>query len=71
MVPKKLSVVGIDDIDWAAHTYPPLTTVQIAKEEMGIEAVRMLRRLLRAQQCENQVVKIPTDLVIRGSTGPA
>ena len=28
-VPEELSVVGIDDIDWASYTYPPLTTVEI------------------------------------------
>ncbi|NMB25162.1 MAG: LacI family transcriptional regulator [Firmicutes bacterium] len=71
MVPDELSVVGIDDIDWAAHTYPPLTTVHIPKEQMGTQAVCMLRRLFRGQQCRDQVVRIPTRLIVRGSTGPA
>ncbi len=68
-VPDDLSIVGIDDIDWSAHTYPPLTTVHIPKEEMGVQAVDMLKRLLRGQQCEPNVVRIPTELVVRGSTG--
>ena len=68
-VPEDLSIVGIDDIDWAAHTYPPLTTVHIPKEELGFRAVTMLRKLLKGQECEERVVRIATQLIIRDSTG--
>ena len=66
-VPGDISVTGFDDIDWAAHTNPPLTTVRIQKEEMGILAVKSL-----IEQIENEnftAVKIvtPVELIIRSS----
>lgn len=41
-VPDDLSVIGFDDIDLAAHSNPPLTTMHVEKEYMGALAVRML-----------------------------
>jgi DNA-binding LacI/PurR family transcriptional regulator len=67
-VPDDLSLVGIDDIDWACYTHPPLTTTHIPKEEMGVQAIAMLRQLLRGKECDPGVVRIPTKLVVRGST---
>ena len=66
-IPGDISVTGFDDIDWAAHTNPPLTTVRIQKEEMGILAVKSL-----IEQIENEnftAVKIvtPVELIIRSS----
>lgn len=69
-VPRDLSILGIDDIDWAGYTHPPLTTVHIPKEEMGVAAVDMLRRLLKGEACEPSVMEIRTELVVRGSTVP-
>jgi DNA-binding LacI/PurR family transcriptional regulator len=41
-VPRQLSVVGTDDIPVAAHTTPPLTTVQQLFVDKGREAARLL-----------------------------
>jgi DNA-binding LacI/PurR family transcriptional regulator len=41
-VPRQLSVVGTDDIPVAAHTRPPLTTVQQLFVDKGREAARLL-----------------------------
>ena len=70
-VPDDLSIVGIDDIDWTAYTYPPLTTVHIPKENMGAQAVTMLRRLLKGEECDPSILRIPripTKLIVREST---
>lgn len=69
-VPEDLSVVGIDNIDWAAHTVPPLTTVEIPKEEMGVQAVALLDKLLKGERFEPHTIKVQTKLVIRESTAP-
>ena len=42
IVPRQLSVVGTDDIPVAAHTTPPLTTVQQLFVDKGREAARLL-----------------------------
>ncbi|MER3469524.1 MAG: DNA-binding transcriptional regulator CytR, partial [Thermoflexus sp.] len=49
-VPEDLSVVGFDDILFAAYTEPPLTTVAQPKYEMGRTAMGLLLRLLEGEQ---------------------
>ena len=41
-VPKDVSIVGFDDIDMCNIVTPPLTTIRINKELMGIKAVKKL-----------------------------
>lgn len=57
-VPGDLSVVGFDDIDWAKLNHPPLTTVNIPKWQMGVEAARRLMAILADPDLA------PTDLII-------
>ena len=45
-VPGEVSVVGFDDIDLAAWTDPPLTTVRQPIDELGRWAVEHLAELL-------------------------
>jgi LacI family transcriptional regulator len=46
-VPDELSVVGYGGIDAAGHVDPPLTTVSLPAEEMGLLAGRRLAELIR------------------------
>ena len=64
-VPGDLSVVGFDDTVTAATTSPPLTTVHQPMQAKGEEAARLL--LDGAPPSE---VVLPTELVVRRSTGP-
>ncbi len=69
-VPGDIAVVGFDDIEYAAHTTPPLTTVAVPKEEMGRLAVR--RAIAQIEQAENHVFSttvVAHTLVIRASCG--
>jgi DNA-binding LacI/PurR family transcriptional regulator len=70
-VPQDLSVIGLDDIDFAEFTLPPLTTIRLSRVELARAAFEALR-----QQAEKPAgIKIQreflvsTSLVIRGSTG--
>jgi DNA-binding LacI/PurR family transcriptional regulator len=65
-VPGDLSVAGFDDIPEAATATPALTTVRQPHHRKGAEAVRLL---LADDPAQN--VLLPTELVIRASTGPA
>jgi LacI family transcriptional regulator len=67
-IPQDLSVVGMDDIELAALTTPPLTTVRVAKEEMGRRAAQVLLDLVRGREVSPRVVVLPNDLVVRGTT---
>ena len=43
-MPEDLSIVGFDDIDFAAFTIPPLTTISQGGVEMGRIAAEVLLR---------------------------
>ena len=64
-IPDDLSVVGFDNIPEAA--YLDLTTVDQFVAEMSYIATNMLFSLIDGKTPEEWVVKMPTQLVIRGS----
>lgn len=65
-VPGDVAVVGFDDIDAAAYTIPPLTTVRGLMAEQAAAAVRLLLAHLTGSPVSSRV--LPTELVIRAST---
>jgi DNA-binding LacI/PurR family transcriptional regulator len=70
-VPADLSIVGFDDIDVAAHTDPPLTTVHQPIRRKGEVAMRVLLGLVEnGHGSHPEVPRLKTHLVVRGSTGP-
>jgi DNA-binding LacI/PurR family transcriptional regulator len=68
-VPDDLSIIGFDDILFAAYTEPPLTTVAQPKYEMGRTAMSMLLRLLQGERTPTHL-RLPCRLVERASCGP-
>jgi DNA-binding LacI/PurR family transcriptional regulator len=52
-VPESLSVIGFDDIDEAAHSRPPLTTVAQDLREQGRAAARMALGLIEGSKVRN------------------
>lgn len=68
-VPDDLSIVGFDDIPFAAASVPPLTTVHMPVAEMGEAAVELAVSVRRDQAPEVHTFQ-PT-LVVRRSTAPA
>jgi LacI family transcriptional regulator len=67
-VPGDVSITGFDDIPFARHAYPPLTTVRQPSYEKGVAAAHMLIQLLE-QKAPPASYDLPVELVIRGSTG--
>lgn len=63
-----VSVIGIDDHPLADLT--DLTTVRQSPADQGATAGRMVLDLLAGQQLEQRSIVAPTELVVRGSTGP-
>jgi LacI family transcriptional regulator len=66
-VPDDLSVVGIDDIEFASYTNPGLTTVAQPKHQLGALAVDAL---LAEGGCDARTRVLDGQLVIRESAGP-
>jgi LacI family transcriptional regulator len=69
--PEEISVIGFNDMPFAARFQPPLTTIHIPHYEIGKSAAQlMLERLQDADSAPRQVMLRPS-LVVRGSTAPA
>jgi LacI family transcriptional regulator len=69
-VPNDVSVVGFDDIPYAQHTEPPLTTVHQPMRQMGQAAARMLMGYFGGQPLPEEPQVLPTTLIVRSSTAP-
>jgi LacI family transcriptional regulator len=69
-VPGDIALVGFDDVRESAHTNPPLTTVHMPKQEMGIVAAQRLADLIKHPQADVPPLKLvlPTYLVIRATS---
>ncbi|MCY7417335.1 MAG: substrate-binding domain-containing protein [Chloroflexi bacterium] len=70
-VPEDLSIVGFDDVPEASYVDPALSTVRQPLREMGRSAVRRLMEMLAEPDAPARRIVVATELVVRGSTGPA
>ncbi len=69
-VPQDLSVIGLDDIDFAEFTSPPLTTIRLSRVELARAAFEALRQQAENPNAPNKKREflVSTSLVVRGST---
>jgi DNA-binding LacI/PurR family transcriptional regulator len=70
-IPRDVSVIGFDDIAFAASAEPPLTTVCLPRVELGRRAVEALMTNVEHPERRGVQVNIPTYLITRASTAPA
>jgi LacI family transcriptional regulator len=68
-VPGDIAVTGFDDIDLCKYVTPPLTTVRLDRESIGRGAVRRLIAMIEGNG-EVSPLLVPTQLIVRQSTGP-
>jgi LacI family transcriptional regulator len=67
-VPEQLSLVGFDDIDLAAFSAPPLTTVVQPKLQIGTLAAELLLDRVNGKRREARHLVLDPQLKLRGST---
>lgn len=67
-VPEDIALAGFDDLDFAAHLDPPLTTIRQGVQQQGIEAAHVLFQMLKDPGGGPRRVILPTELIIRRST---
>ena len=70
-VPEDVSVIGIDDIFFSFLARPPLTTISVPREQLGIRAFEALERMLKLKRRKGMTYTLETDLVVRKSTAKA
>jgi LacI family transcriptional regulator len=69
-VPGDIAVTGFDDADYAAEVVPALTTVRQDALGMGTAASEGILRMLEDPSISPPVVVVPTELMVRESSGP-
>lgn len=68
-VPEDVSVIGFDDVYFAKHFTPSLSTIRQDKERIGETAAKKLLAIIDGlEKPDVQVERIPVSLVIRDST---
>lgn len=68
---RDISIIGFDDIFMASQVHPPLTTIRQPMAQMGEVALEMLITLRQGHKVLNLRRELPTELIIRESTGRA
>lgn len=66
--PTDVSVTGYNDMPFADHFAPPLTTLRIPLAEMGNQAALLLLRQMREPKTPLASVQLQPSLIVRGST---
>jgi len=62
-VPQDVAIVGFDNIDYAALTTPPLTTIAVDKQQLARKTFELVM-----QESDESAVLLPVELVVRGSS---
>ncbi len=70
-IPEDMSVTGFDDIAYSKYSDPSLTTISQPAEEMGKMAMDMLLKVIEGEPLSQRECVLPTEFIIRKSTGPA
>jgi LacI family transcriptional regulator len=68
--PEDISVVGFDDVPFANHFDPPLTTVRVPVYELGTHGARLLLEAIEGAEGPSAVDYLSTELIVRESTRP-
>jgi GntR family transcriptional regulator, arabinose operon transcriptional repressor len=68
-VPEDLALVGFDDLSFAAHLSPPLTTIAQPRLDVGLRAGHLLINRIEGQGTSPRHIDLPTSLIVRESCG--
>lgn len=68
-IPKDIAVVGFDNMVSSQYLVPSLTSIDKPRADMGIQAAKMLLRVLNHEELESRLITIGTRLIIRESCG--
>ncbi|MDX3227874.1 LacI family DNA-binding transcriptional regulator [Streptomyces sp. ME19-01-6] len=70
-VPEDLSVIGVDDIPFAEVSQPSLTSISVPMVRAGALGLELLGKVIGGERQTPRTLRLPTQLIVRGSTGAA
>lgn len=66
-VPEDIAVIGFGDQVFAEHTFPPMTTIRVDRDRLGIEAANVLLNRFGGGSAEQTIIDLGFTLIRRGS----
>lgn len=66
--PQDISVTGFNDMPFVDRLSPPLTTLHIPHDELGVQAANLLLKEIRDPEVSRKTIRLDPKLVIRQST---
>lgn len=66
-IPEDVSIIGFDDLSFSAIAYPPLTTMKVPSDEIGREAVLLLKQMIDSDSSVKRRLLICPEFVSRKS----
>ena len=68
--PDDISVTGFNDMPFVDRFDPPLTTLHIPLDDLGIQAAKLLLERIRQPDAPVKQLRLEPRIVVRGSTAP-
>ncbi len=68
--PRDISITGFNDMPFVDRLQPPLTSLRIPHNQIGVEAARLLLAQIREPGRSKVALKLEPQLMVRGSTAP-
>jgi LacI family transcriptional regulator len=66
--PGDVSVTGFNDMPFADRLSPPLTSLHIQHDELGVQAATLLIDEIKDRHAVHRTIRLDPELVVRGST---
>lgn len=67
-VPSQMAVIGLSNIELSKYSNPPLTTIEVPTNEIGIVATDLLLARIKGYDLLPQKIILPSKLIVRDST---
>jgi LacI family transcriptional regulator len=67
-IPEDVSIMGNDDLPIASYITPKLTTIRQEREQIGMQAAKLLVEIIEKKVNHTEVIRVPTKLIVRDST---
>jgi LacI family transcriptional regulator len=69
--PEDISVTGFNDMPYVDRFVPPLTTLHIPHDELGVQAALLLLERIQNPETPAKQLRLEPRMIVRGSTAPA
>ena len=66
-VPQDVSLISFNNTEASRYHNPPLTTIDVAPYQLGVQAMNLMFEILKGEITEPAAINVPFSLIERGS----